>query len=251
MKTHDTRRFRAVGFGVIVVLAAVTAVALVPRGTSAAGPSPSPIPEGCQLQVPQAEAPLTLNVVAMKDLAKTIAGETETFNCFDAQSKLAQVKAVTTVVELTELAKTGHSAGVSTIDKSVQAQTCTKNLNTGRVTCGTTGVALGATDTPLAKCGVTRGTYPFDQVQQPSHPVEMSTVTVGDFVKTVRVEKEVFDCSGQIGDLYLFTEQVETPKTKKGVGFDSVSTTFDGVLCLKNEATAQVSSCKLFTPGKS
>ncbi len=94
---------------------------------------------------------------------------------------------------------------------------------------------------------MTRGTYPFDAVQQPTHPIEMSTVTLNDgFVKTVRLDKEVFDCSGQIGDVYLFTEVIEATQR---TGFRPVRTQFEGVVCFKNETTAQIVQCKLFTPG--
>ena len=67
----------------------------------------------------------------------------------------------------------------------------------------------------------------------------------GVCVKTVTVEKEVFDCAGQIGDLYLFTEVIESAH---GRDVRPVGTQFEGVICLKNEATAQLVSCKLFTP---
>jgi hypothetical protein len=64
-------------------------------------------------------------------------------------------------------------------------------------------------------------------------------------VKTVKVEKEVFDCGGRIGDVYVFT--VRAASVGAG-GFGRASTRFSGVLCLKDEAKAQVAVCKLFTP---
>ena len=60
------------------------------------------------------------------------------------------------------------------------------------------------------------------------------------------VEKEVFDCAGRIGDLYLFTGVVES--AQGGAGFHGVRTQFEGVICLKDATTAQLVSCKLFTP---
>src|SRR5262249_44683784 len=93
---------------------------------------------------------------------------------------------------------------------------------------------------------LTKGTYPFPTIVQPSHPVQMSTVTLANgLVKTVKVEEEVFDCSGRIGDVYVFTDVGELAGRN---GFSSVGTTFDGVICLKDESTAKVVSCKLFTP---
>src|SRR5437764_15304894 len=93
--------------GVLVVVVGLVLAVLVPLATSANGPSPSPIPQGCQLRSPQPEAPLKLNIVAVRNLAKTIAVETEVFSCFDAQSHLAQIKNVDTAIEITERGGTG------------------------------------------------------------------------------------------------------------------------------------------------
>jgi hypothetical protein len=240
---------RIVGWGfVAAALAAAGSVLLmiVPIATSANGPSPSPIPQGCQLRSPQPEAPLELNVVAVKNLVKTIAVEKELFGCFDAQSNLASIKTVDTTIEITERGTTGPNPTITTVGKSIETQTCAKNLQTGRVSCKAEAVPLGTTETPLTGCSVNHGTYPFDPVQQPTHPIEMSTVVLDDgLVKTVQVEKEVFDCAGRIGDVYLFTDLVESTQS---TGFRPVRTQFGGVVCFKNEATAQLAECKLFTP---
>ena len=53
--------------------------------------------------------------------------------------------------------------------------------------------------------------------------------------------------AGQIGDLYLFTEVIEQ---SKGYDVRPVSTQFEGVICLKNESTAELASCRLFTPSR-
>jgi hypothetical protein len=184
--------------------------------------------------------------VAVKNLAKTIAVETEVFSCFDAHSNLAQIKDVDTTIEIVERGSTGAKPILTTVSKSITAETCSKNLLTGRVSCKAETLPLGVTDAPLTKCQGTKGTYPFDTVVQPTHPLEMSTVTLDDgFVKTVRVDKEVFDCGGRIGDVYLFTEVVEATKP---TGFSPGRTQFEGVVCFKNETTAKLSECKLFTP---
>ena len=62
--------------------AATIALLAALLGSSAAdaaspSPSPSPIPQGCQLVSPQPEAPLKLNLVAVKSLVKTIVTEKE------------------------------------------------------------------------------------------------------------------------------------------------------------------------------
>jgi hypothetical protein len=142
--------------------------------------------------------------------------------------------------------KGGTSPSVEALSKAVQANTCIKDLKSGGVSCKSISLPVGVTRTPLEKCRVTKVTYPFPVVPQPTHPIEMSTVTLSDrLVKTVSVEKEVFDCGGQIGDLYLFTDVIELAK---GLDVRPVATRFEGVIRLKNESTAELVSCKLFTP---
>ena len=197
----------------------------------------------------------------MKKVAKTIAMKKEVFNCFDAQSKLTQVRDQETFIELVERSggkgkarsgerrkHGGKKPSVQTVAARVDSVTCVKDLVSGRVGCKSEAVQLGTTDTPLAKCTTTSGTYPFDPITQPSHPVEMSTVVLAKgLVKTIKVENEVFSCSGQIGDLYLFTEIIEQAKQNTITPF---AKQFAGVMCFKDEARAQVVACKLFTPGR-
>ena len=267
VRTGRTPWRRLVGSLLATVLGAVllASVAVAAGGPS---PSPSPIPQGCQLRSPQPEAPLMLNVVAVRQFVKTVAIEKEVFDCFDAQSTLAQIKEVDTLIELTGRGEPGKgsepdkkwgppgkkwegvkkSPGFEPLTKTVDADTCTKDLKTGGVACGRVAVPLGVTSTPLSKCSVTKGTYPFPAVQQPTHPIQMGTATLDNgLVQTVALEKEVFDCAGQIGDVYLFTEVSESTG---GHGFSSLGTTFEGVICFKDESTAKVVSCKLFTPSQ-
>jgi hypothetical protein len=202
-----------------------------------------------------------LNVVAVRNLVKTVAIEKEVFSCFDSSSTLAQVKEVDTFIELTARggpvhdkwwgSKQGresqkHQPGFVPLTKTVTANTCTKDLKTGGVSCGSVALPLGVTTTPLAKCSLTKGTYPFPPVVQPTHPLQMETTTLNNgLVETVSLEKEVFDCAGQIGDVYLFAEVGESAK---GGGFVQLGTKFEGVVCFKDESTATVVACKLFTP---
>jgi hypothetical protein len=246
MKSHVWSVRWGVPGGLLVLAVAVVGV-VVPFATSANGPSPSPIPEGCQLRSPQPEAPLKLNVVAVRNLAKTIAVEKEIFSCFDAQSRLARIKNVDTTIEFAERGGAGEKPTLATVGKAIEADTCTKDITTGSVSCKAESIPLGVTETPLKNCQLTRGTYPFDAVQQPAHPIEMASVRLNDgLVKTVQVDKEIFDCEGRIGDVYLFTELVEAIQAN---GFAHVRTQFDGVVCFKSETTAQLVACKLFTPG--
>jgi hypothetical protein len=205
-----------------------------------------------------------LNAVAVENLEKSIAMSKEVFDCYDAHSTLTQVKDVETFIELTEsgTAKKGYYSttkwgkkpppppppGFTALTKSVTVDTCVKDLQKGTVACKSADMPLGTTTAPLSKCTLTKGTYPFPTIVQPTHPVQMSTVVLANgLVKTVKVEEEVFDCSGQIGDVYVFTDVGELAGDK---GFSSLGTTFQGVICLKDESTATVVSCKLFTPSR-
>lgn len=236
-------RWLLVGLGASIALVGIV---VVPRAIGA-GPSPSPIPQGCQLRSPQPDAPLRLNVIAVSNTVKTIAVDKEIFTCFDAQSQLASVKDVETVIEDVEVGDVKKTPSITTTGVTVTATTCTKDLQAGRLGCSLKAVPLGVTQTPLDKCTVTKGTYPFDTIQQPGEPLDMATAVLADgLVKTVDAETEVFACSGQIGDLYVFHQNVEL---NKGNGFAPVSERFQGVMCLKDEATATVTSCKLVSPG--
>ena len=101
------------------VIASMMAALLASSAADAASPSPSPIPQGCQLVSPQPEAPLKLNLVAVKSLVKTIVMEKEVFNCYDAQSTLAQVKDVQTFIELTGRALLGERGCIRRLERMV------------------------------------------------------------------------------------------------------------------------------------
>jgi hypothetical protein len=241
MQRKSGTRRRLLAGGVIVAAALGAVLAQLATGQT----GPSPIPEGCQPKSPQPEAPLKLNTVVVANLAKTIAMEKEVFNCYDADGELAEIRDVETFIEVVE--RTGGRLGVETVTTVIEAATCSKDFKSGRVTCGTKDVPLGATTTPLAGCSPTRGTYPFEPTEQPSHPVEMNTVVMtGEIVKTIKVEKEVLDCGGDIGDLYLFTKIVED---RRGQRFVTLGKLFAGIICLKNTDGKHV-SCKAFTPAR-
>ncbi len=204
-----------------------------------------------------------LNVVAVRNVVKMVAVEKEVFSCFDSSSTLAQVKEVDTLIELTARGEPGKGERSDSQDsrdshkqqpafvpltKTVNANSCTKDLKTGGVSCTSVALPLGVTTTPLTKCSLTKGTYPFPPVVQPTHPLQMQTATLNNgLVETVALQKEVFDCAGQIGDVYLFTEIGESAKD---TGFSPLGTKFEGVVCFKDESTATVVTCKLFTPSR-
>jgi len=176
--------------------------------------------------------------------------EKEVFDCFNRQGTLTQVKDVETFIEVVERAQQTRKSKleVPTVAKSAAAATCVKDLASGRVSCRFDRLPLGTSQAPLAGCSLKSGTYPFGPVAQPTHPVQMETVSLpGGAVRTVKVEKEVFDCSGSIGDVYVFTELLERAGAKS---FAPPVASFHGVVCLKNAATARVTGCRVFTPAK-
>jgi hypothetical protein len=259
MTVHTRRGRRRLIVAAALVVGAVGAV-LAPLASGQQGPSP--VPQGCQLQVPQPEAPLKLNLVAAGRFVKTVVMEKEVFNCFDGQTDVAQIRDVETFIELVgqvvkgkgkhpkaaDKGKTGKPS-VKLVAKRVEVVTCIKSFRTDRVSCGAKDMQIGATGTPLTGCSPRSGTYPFDPVVQPAHPVEMSTVVLKDgVVQTMKVEKEVFDCEGRIGDVYLFTDIVEAPHHGKTIR--PVAKRFHGVICLKDAGTAKVVSCRVFTPAR-
>jgi hypothetical protein len=197
---------------------------------------------------------------------KSVVSDTELFDCYDTHSTLAQLKVVETFVELIDSGQGGRSPGLTAVAKSVESHTCTEDLVAGGVSCRTVSVPLGATTKPLAGCSVVSGTYPFPALVQPSEPVAMGTAALeAGLVKTVSVAKQVFDCEGDIGDLYLFAEtgeyakQGEFPEEKDHPtvgpapqgpvsGVLPLGTRYEGVICKKDAGTAALLSCDLFSP---
>lgn len=245
---RQARRGRGpvVGAAGLALAAAALTIALVPGATGQTGPSP--VPEGCQLKAPQPEAPLKLNVVAVGRQVKAVAMQKEVFNCFDGQTTVAQIKDVETFIELIGR-RTSRKNLIAATARRVEAITCTKNLRSGRVGCGVEPVQVGVATAPVAGCSPVHGSYPFDPVEQPSHPVEMASVVLGrNLVHTVKVEKEVFDCGGRIGDVYLFTEITEASKGSRPLR--TVARRFSGVVCLKDAVRAKVVGCRAFRAGR-
>jgi hypothetical protein len=244
----------SLSFGSLLTLA-VTVFFLGTAGSAAAAspspsPSPSPIPSGCQAVSPQPGSPIELNAVNVGKVAKAVLTDTEFFDCYDAHSALASIKHVQIFFELVDAGNSGKHASLTTLARTIEAHTCTEDVVAGGITCRTTSIALGSTKKPLAGCGVLSGTYPFAPVAQASDPTALGTVALsGDIVETVSVTKQIFDCGGSIGDLYLLSETGELADANGRFAPTGLGTHYEGVICLKNPATAAIRSCSLFTPG--
>jgi hypothetical protein len=182
----------------------------------------------------QPDAPLELNLVGGGRIAKTIAMQREIFSCFVPAGGGQRQVAATDVETFIELVQRASRRGVKTVDRRVSVAACTKH--TGgldqppiRIGCTSTQLALGTLPTRFPGCAFTR---------LPRDPVVMDTVRLHvrhrRFVKTVKLEKEIFDCDNEILDVFLFTEVVERQRDGE---FVPVSTTFDAIACAKERVT--------------
>jgi hypothetical protein len=173
----------------------------------------------CRLASPQPAEPLELNLVVVKTIAKSIAMEKEVFLCEGS------IKDVETFIDWVQVGATKPRA------PTVVQAACEKSYSKGVVSCKSRRVTVGPPSSPL------RGCKPLPMDRQPASPVRMSSVVVGQLVKTVKVEKEIWSCPKGIGDIYLFTEIVEKApgKVSKPV--------FDGVLCIKSESEGELVRC--------
>jgi hypothetical protein len=201
------------------------------RTTTAPPPSLQP---QCRLAKPQPAEPLELNTVAAGGEAKTVVMEKQVLEC-DKANGGQQIRDLQTFIEVFEHA---DADGVTVSGTRVYATMCIKDLSVGSISCSHAPVPLGAPlSRPLAGC------VPSDD--QPDDPVQMNSKGVGDWFKTVAVEKEILFCpGGGVSDLYLFTELVsDNPPT----GAPSART-FGGIICVEHPADAQpVDHCNRVT----
>jgi hypothetical protein len=223
------------------VLAIATAVfLLLPFGSSAQEPG-----QPCQ-QADPAE-PLEMNTVESGKLFKTVAMEKEVFNCFDAAG--GEVGAVVDLETFIEILEEPGPNFVRVVDKRVEVTRCVKNFREGTIKCEAKNLPLGVADQGIiANCRLPQGR------SQPSDPVEMNTVASSNFpvVKTIKLDKEIFDCGQFVGDFYLFTEVIEA--RVRGLISDitgvvekpklaPVEKRFEAILCFKDPLKQDIERC--------
>jgi hypothetical protein len=249
---HITRR----RFGWLIaglVVASISLSSAAPLGAKNAKPVAAP--EGnvntCRLADPpmQPALPLELNTIARDGLFKTVAMEKEVFICGTAAAPDTIIRDVETFIEAVELNK-GQQ-----IEWRTEIATCNKNFQTGVVQCRTKQLPLPTIDVPLQGC------QPLQLAnRQPLDPVEMNTVTtIGtdhrEYVKTVKVEKEILACespNAQIGENYLFTEIIEMRAIIAGTNTQTYRPAlrqFFGVFCRKNVPLGTIVSCGRYKAG--
>ena len=178
-----------------------------------------------------------MNTVVIGDLAKTVAMQKELFNCF-RDDQLVQIRELETFIEIIERKTRSTVTGV---EKRVEVAECIKDLEAGTVRCRARDLDLG----PASNVPPLLGCQPLGQ-----DPLDMNTVVLGDFAKTIKVEKEVFKCvrvprqPAEIGDLYIFTEIIERKVTiaPADAPFTTIrrvgNTRFEGIVCFKEAHSA-------------
>jgi hypothetical protein len=229
-------------------VASVSLSSAAPLGAaSPQAPAGNPAPGTCRLARPpvQPAMPLELNTIARDGLFKTIAMEKEVFECANATGAMTIIRDVETFIEIVE-----KNRG-TLVEMTVAVATCDKDFESGNVSCGTQNLPLRPVQTPLKGCNPTDS-----QGLQPSDPVEMNTVTtIGtdrrEYVKTIKVEKEILSCGNILGDHYLFTEIVESRANIPGtqtVTYRPLVRQFFGVFCRKNPVKGAIVACGSFRP---
>jgi hypothetical protein len=197
----------------------------------------------------QPEEPLEMTRVSVNELFKTVVMEKEVLVCVDADDPAdapSEIDDVETFIEIIERAD--RERGATLVERRVEVARCEKDFDVGTVRCETRNVRLRTLDddAPLEGCEPD-----FENPATPRDPVEMNTVNSGNVVKTIKVEKEILQCpNNQTGELFLFTEIIETRRDVEGRGatFRPVAKRFAGILCLKDEEQADIVRCGRFTP---
>jgi hypothetical protein len=237
------RRRPALVLGIVVATTAL--VWVVAQATWGEASSSASVPQQQPVQCSfffEPEQPLELNSVATGRFVKSVAMEKEINRCTEATSRLlVRLYDVELYVEIIEQARNGT---IKPVEKRVELAVCSKDVrpqrSAPRIRCRASDVPLKAFDDPFIGCGLA--------TKQPTDPVEMNTVAVqrGGFpiplptgrplIKTIKVEKELFDCDGPVVDLFLFTEIIES-EVRDSVR--PISKTFEAILCRKDRATLE------------
>jgi len=134
----------------------------------------------------QAEDPWSMTSVRVQDVAKTIFAEKEIFECKTVQGNLELIVDVTTIAEIYE-----NMTNKNIILKQTEVITCA-SLDADGTLLGCD-VYTPTTDfIPVSDCD--------DDVGDLEHPQEMNTVNKGKTVKTIIVQKELWECEFHTDD---------------------------------------------------
>jgi hypothetical protein len=221
-----------------VVVAGLSSVGAVGATAGAQEPPASatqPQPQRCSWRAEdQPDAPLELDLVASGRLAKTIAMQKEIFACVQGENAHVGQAAAIDVETFIELVQRAGRRGVDTVARRVRVAACRKQIaGLARppieIACGTRAVKLRRLPTPFPGCAFTR---------LPRDPVDMDSARLrfrgNRYVKTVKLEKEIFTCGRRILNVFVFTEVVER---RRSADLVHVATTFDAIACAKPQTT--------------
>lgn len=173
--------------------------------------------ETCDLAIPQPEHPLEMNSVVsdprtsqFRDpLIKHVVMEKEFYNCVSnpgTPNERRFIRDIETFIENIQRVQAGRTVPV---EKRVEQVICDKLNPVGGlfgISCSVTDIPLDQAPPPFADCS--------QVIPGITDPAEMNTVITSrqDVVKTLKVDKEVLECSGEPPvrlHVYLFAEIVE------------------------------------------
>jgi hypothetical protein len=194
--------------------------------------------------------PLELNTVAFGTLAKTVAMEKDVLNCQGQgpSGTVSLTRDVETFVDVAERIPPSGTPTVTMLAPTVFVSICDKTpapaAAGGGIACKQVSVRVTkATAPPLTnQCG--------QPIAQLPDPVEMNSINFhDDWVKTIKVEKEIYSCNDgtTFNDLYLFTELLEK-KNANGDNFTPPIARVVGVFCQRNKFDGTIGPCNWFTP---
>jgi hypothetical protein len=178
-----------------------------------------------------------MNTITTRSIVKTIYVEKVVFNCQEESRPNVFWPIITDVSIYTEIIEGPTAAPI----KKFEVITCNKNATNGDI--------LGCThEVPSSSLPAVNSCSQFPRTL----PVEMNTVVVPPpsppgTVKTIEVEKEVFNCETPnkpkiTKDVMIFTEISENLST------GTSEKTFETVTCLKEIGIAKVIACKATPP---
>lgn len=190
----------------------------------------------------QPEEPLEMNSVAVRDLVKTIKMEKEVFLCGNVNPQggvinfdtVRDVELFTEIVEFLSFNNQGDF--VTTHDFPVNPRKTFEVVICDKLFAGTAagGIRIACNQFPVPANPVDLVNCQPEEQNAPRDPVAMNTVVTRKFIKTIKAEKEIFDCGlpgtnkRVIVDVNLFTEIIEF---LNGQVFKKL---FEATICVKD-----------------
>lgn len=178
-------------------------------------------------------ATVEMNTAVVGDLVKTIVMEKEVFHCFNAPESRGLnppptvPESIVDVQLFTELTEQRVGDTFATIETAFDAVICSKFVYSARLQqCQSIRIPRPQDPATLSGCAFES---PFG-----GHPVAMTTVTVGDLVKTIKAQKEVFSCPSSDGKVFVdFTTFTHIVEKAEDDGFTQTQKNMQAAVCRK------------------